>query len=40
LRGARLSIEVGELDAEEGSPTVVVMDAEEGSTTVVVLDEV
>jgi hypothetical protein len=38
-RGAGLSAEVGEVDAE-GSTTVAVLDTVEGSTTMVVLDEV
>jgi hypothetical protein len=37
MRGAGLSVEVGELDIEEGSTTMVVLDGVDGNTTVVVL---
>jgi hypothetical protein len=40
MRGAGLSIEVGELDKFEGSTTMAVLNGVEGSTTVAVLDGV
>jgi hypothetical protein len=40
MRGAGLSVEVGELDGVEGSTTVAVLHGVEGSTIVAVLDGV